>query len=204
MRTSGATALDSTNRRGTERMTPAQWYALAVGVTLLLVGIFGFFADSTFDTGVTNDPEGGNVDGALQGDSFLGFEVNGWHNIVHLASGLFLLSIFKRRDLARKGVLAFGLLYGLVTIIGMIDGNDVLGIFPINPADNVLHLVLSLAAIASALVSRPDHGIHGERTIPHTKADQAGHGDLGTTTGDRTGRTVAPGQELRGRTRDRL
>src|SRR5215204_5243304 len=72
------------------RRTPAQWYCLLGGAALLLAGILGFLADSSFDTGDN-----------VQGDSFLGFEVNAIHNIVHIASGLLLLAAFPRRSSAR-------------------------------------------------------------------------------------------------------
>ena len=144
--------------------TPAQWYCLLAGAALLLAGIFGFLADATFDTGLSGtDSEGGNQGGALQGDSFLGFEVNGWHNVVHLLSGLVLLAAFSKRKPAKTVALAFGIVYGLVTIIGLIDGNDVLGLIPINPADNVLHLALSLVGILAALASPTDEGRSGAR-----------------------------------------
>ena len=137
--------------------TPAQWYCLLAGLALLLGGIFGFIADASFDTSTTSDGDAtGNADGALQGDGFLGFEVNGWHNIVHLASGLLLLAAFRRRGPARTVALAFGLVYGVVTVIGLIDGNDVLGLIPVNPADNVLHIALSALGIVTGLMSRGD------------------------------------------------
>jgi hypothetical protein len=123
--------------------TPAQWYCLAAGLILLLAGAFGFMSDSTFDVG-----------SALNGKSFLGFEVNGWHNVVHVLSGLLLLSAFRRRSLAKTVALAFGLVYGVVAIIGLIDGNDVLGLIPVNAADNILHIALSALGIATGLVSR--------------------------------------------------
>jgi hypothetical protein len=47
--------------------------------------------------------------------------------------------------------LSFGVIYGFVTVIGLIDGEDVLGLFPVNPADNVLHIVLTVAAFAAWL-----------------------------------------------------
>lgn len=125
--------------------TPAQWYCLLAGAALLLAGIFGFLADATFDTGEN-----------LDGGSLLGFEVNGWHNLVHLLSGLVLLSAFGRRGPAKAVALTFGLVYGLVTIIGMIDGEDILGILPVNGADNVLHLALSAVGILAALASPTD------------------------------------------------
>jgi hypothetical protein len=123
--------------------TPAQWYCLAAGLALLLAGAFGFLSDSTFDAG-----------GALNGKRFLGFEVNGWHNVVHVVSGLLLLAAYRRRSLARTVALGFGLVYGVVAIIGLVDGNDVVGLIPVNAADNVLHVALSALGIATGLVSR--------------------------------------------------
>jgi hypothetical protein len=123
--------------------TPAQWYCLAAGLALLLAGAFGFLSDSTFDAG-----------GALNGKRFLGFEVNGWHNVVHVVSGLLLLAAYRRRSLARTVALGFGLVYGVVAIIGLVDRNDVVGLIPVNAADNVLHVALSALGIAAGLVSR--------------------------------------------------
>jgi hypothetical protein len=146
---------------GRNKMTPAQIYCLAIGLTLLLVGLFGFIADSTFDTAASGvDSEGGNADGSLQGDSFLGFEVNGWHNIVHLLSGLVLLASYRKRGSAKTVALAFGVIYLIVAAIGLIDGNDVLGFIPINAADNVLHLVLGALGVVSGLVSKATYDDH--------------------------------------------
>jgi hypothetical protein len=144
--------------------TPAQWYCLLAGLGLLLAGVFGWLADASFDTGATGDTDpGGNANGALQGDSFLGFEVNGWHNLVHLLSAIVLLAAFSRRRPAKTVALAFGIVYGIVTIIGIVDGNDVLGVIPVNPADNVLHIALSAAGILAALISPTrEHGRHDD------------------------------------------
>jgi Domain of unknown function (DUF4383) len=163
--------------------TPAQWYCLLAGAALLLAGLFGWIADATFDT-ATGD--------ALQGDSFLGFEVNGWHNLVHLLSGLVLLSAFAKRKPAKTVALIFGLTYGLVTVIGLIDGNDVLGLIPINPADNILHLALSAVGILAALVSPTDEHRRDRGSRPRVEATRGGDDD-------RFGRDVDP---LTGRRRD--
>src|SRR5919112_661463 len=133
--------------------TPAQWYCLLAGLALLLAGVLGFISDSSFDTG----------DG-VQGDTFLGFEVNAIHNIVHIASGLVLLAAFPKRASARAVALGFGLVYGLVAVIGLIDGSDVLGIIPINGADNVLHVALSALGILTSLMSRGDDRRRGGET----------------------------------------
>jgi uncharacterized protein DUF4383 len=111
----------------------------------VLVGLLGFIAESAFETG-----------SSVQGDDLIIFEVNGWHNVVHIASGLFLLALMRRHDTARLAALSFGAIYGSVTIIGLIDGNDVLGLFPVNAADNILHIVLTLAAFAAALAPLRD------------------------------------------------
>jgi hypothetical protein len=69
-----------------------------------------------------------------------------------------------KRATARTGALVFGVLYVVVTIIGFADGEDILGLFPVNTADNFLHLVLAIAGIAAALVSRGDDRAR-ERTV---------------------------------------
>ena len=203
--TGGLDARDDGRKTG---FTPAQWYCLLAGAALLLAGIFGFIADATFDTGLSGaDDDGGNNGGALQGDSFLGFEVNGWHNVVHLLSGVVLLSAFAKRKAAKTVALAFGIVYGLVAIIGLIDGNDVLGLIPVNPADNILHIALSLAGILAALVSPTDEHGHGrshggnEQHGTHSAKGEDKPNELTSRTHDedsRFGRDVDP---LTGKTR---
>ena len=39
---------------------------------------------------------------------------------------------------------------------GALDGKDVLGLFPVNPADNILHIVLTVAALAAGLAPLRD------------------------------------------------
>ncbi len=157
------------------KRTPAQWYCLLAGAALLLAGILGFIAESTFDT-----PASGR-DGF--GDLIV-FEVNGWHNLVHIASGLLLLASFGRRAAAKTVALIFGITYGAVAVIGLIDKNDVLGLIPVNAADNILHIALSLVGILAALASPADRD--DLRTSTGTPADEAAAGR-----GERFGRTGA-------------
>ena len=129
-----------------DKRTPAQWYCLVFGGTLLAAGLLGFLANSSFVTGKE-----------LEGDPLLGvLDVNGWHNIVHLVSGAFLLAMSAKRATAKTAALAFGVVYGLVTVLGFADGSDILAIIPINTADNILHTVISALAIASGLASSGD------------------------------------------------
>jgi Domain of unknown function (DUF4383) len=129
----------------TRDRTPAQLYALLFGIVLLAVGILGFIADSSFGTG-------SDVDGS----DFIVFEVNGWHNIVHILSGLLGIALSRRRDTARAYALGFGAVYLVVTIWGFITGDQVLWLIPVDAADNFLHLAIAATGLAAGLSSRPD------------------------------------------------
>ena len=142
----GAPRTSSGDRADADARTPAQWYTLIFGAVLLLVGIVGFAADAGFDTGT-----------GIDGDKLLGiFEVNGIHNLVHIASGALLLALSPKRATARLGAIGFGVVYLLVTIIGFIQGDNVVGLIPVNSADNFLHLAISVLGIAAGLMSSGD------------------------------------------------
>jgi hypothetical protein len=127
--------------------TPAQLYALIFGATLLLAGVVGFAVDATF----------GNVGSDVEGDELILFEVNGWHNLVHLTSGLLGLATYARPGAARAYAIGFGTVYLGVTLWGFIAGDQALfGLLPINTADNFLHLAISLTGIAAGLLSDPE------------------------------------------------
>ena len=172
-RTGGHVGYEDARHRDRGR-TPAQWYCLLAGAALLLAGLAGFIVDSTFDTG-----------GDIDGDALIGFEVNGWHNLVHIASGVLLLAASAKRASAKTVALLFGVVYGVVTLIGLIDGDTVLGLLPVNPADNILHLALSLAGIVAALAS---------------DADDRDHASTGTGGGGTTGRRVETSEPIAGGT----
>ncbi len=127
----------------TRDRTPAQLYALVFGVVLLAVGILGFIADSSFGTGSD-----------VEGSDFIIFEVNGWHNIVHILSGLLGIALSRRADTARTYALGFGAVYLVVTIWGFITGDQVLWLIPVDTADNFLHLLIAVAGLAAGLSSR--------------------------------------------------
>src|SRR3954463_10249617 len=67
--------------------SPARLYALAVGVVLVAAGVIGFLYESSF-------PSAPSVRGSVFGL----LDVNGWHNVVHIATGL--LGILAARTLA--------------------------------------------------------------------------------------------------------
>jgi hypothetical protein len=145
--TTGAYA-PSHERRG---RTPAQWYCLIVGLLLLALGALGFLVNASFGEASFGLDFG---DEDLNGDLLLGLEVNGWHNVVHLASGALLLLAAFAAPAARTVALAFGLSYALVAVIGFIDSTDVLEFVAVNLVANLFHAVLAVSAIAAGLLSR--------------------------------------------------
>jgi hypothetical protein len=114
----------------------ATLFAKVMGPVLLLVGVAGFVPALA--------PEG----------MLLGlFMVNALHNVVHLASGaVFLWAAFSgTAETARATALGFGIVYGLVTVLGFATGG-VFGLMSVNMADNVLHLGITLAALGVGLM----------------------------------------------------
>jgi hypothetical protein len=120
--------------------TPAQLYAIVIGVVLILAGVIGFFYSAAFGTPGKVSPVVGILD------------VNGWHNVVHLASGGVLLAVAGNAALSRTVCLAFGGVYILVFILGLVM-NPIFGIIPVNAADDVLHLLLGVGGIGAGLAS---------------------------------------------------
>ncbi len=117
--------------------TLAQGFCLLTGLVLIAVGVLGFFfGGRAFTTGP-----------GVSGANFIIFEVNGWHNVIHIATGAFLLLMAASASTAIAGALIFGVLYVAVTVLGFIDGDDLLTVAPVNTADNFLHLVLAVVAI---------------------------------------------------------
>jgi hypothetical protein len=103
--------------------------AMAVGAVFLVIGIAGFIP------GLTTDSQ------------LLGiFRIDGTHNLVHILSGLLFLAASQKDRWSRLAFQAMGVVYALVTVIGFLVGTDnsVLGLFHVDLADNILHLLLAV------------------------------------------------------------
>jgi hypothetical protein len=127
-----------------EGKTLTQVYALALGAVLVAVGLIGFFVEPSFSVG----------DSAQRG-TLIAFDVNGWHNVVHLLSGVAGLALAGTAARARLFCIGYGIVYVVVTALGFVvgDGGFLLSLIPINTADNLLHLVIAVTAIGIGLSS---------------------------------------------------
>ena len=130
--------------------SPARLYATLVGGALVIAGIIGFFYSASFDTGnrVLRDT-----------DDLLGIlAVNGWHNLVHLSTGL--LGLAAAGYAARTYALGLGLVYLLVAIWGFLAVDNGVGalldVVPVNTEDNFLHLILGLTGLAAGAATPRD------------------------------------------------
>ena len=127
-----------------EKQTPARLYALVFGAVLVIAGIIGFFYNSDFTSNVHDR------------DAVLGIlDVNGWHNVVHIATGVLGLAAAGRYSSSRTYALFLGITYIFVAIWGFIigSGHSILSIVPVNTADNFLHLLIGIAGIAAGMAT---------------------------------------------------
>ena len=128
-----------------QNRTPASLYALAFGAVLVVAGIIGFFYEPEFTSDESvREPVLGILD------------VNGWHNVVHIATGgLGLLAFAGGAYAARSYAFGLGAVYIAVAIWGFAvgDGDSILSVVPVNTEDNVLHLVIGLPGLGAGAAS---------------------------------------------------
>ena len=127
------------------RSSPARAFALVIGYTLTVAGIVGFFYSASFGAGDGTEREA--VLGIL--------DVNGWHNLVHLFTGILGLLVAGAYYGARAYALGLGALYAVVVLLGLIagDGDEIFNLIPINTEDNVLHVLIAIAGLSAGLLT---------------------------------------------------
>ncbi len=127
-----------------QERSPAQLYALVFGAVLVVAGIIGFFYEAEF----TSDED---VRDAVFGI----LDVNGWHNVVHLATGALGLAVAGSYAYARTYAFGLGAVYIVVAVWGFIigDGESILSIIPVNTEDNVLHVLIGVAGIGAGMAT---------------------------------------------------
>ena len=140
--------MSATNARGvTAGRTTLQKAALAVGVVFLAVGVLGFIPGVTANfsqmTFASHESE------AL----LLGlFQVSILHNIVHLLFGVAGLVLARSVSGARNYLIVGGAIYLVLFLYGLLVGQESAANFvPVNPADDILHLVLGIGMVGLGL-----------------------------------------------------
>lgn len=104
----------------------AKWF----GWVILLVGILGFIPGITTSNGL-----------------LLGiFQVDPMHNFVHILTGLIALFCVGSITASKTFFKIFGIVYGIITILGFVGGGMILGMM-MNTADNILHIIITLYAL---------------------------------------------------------
>ena len=105
------------------------WY---FGYLMTAVGILGFLPFLVIN---------GNLLGI--------FEVSFLHNFVHLATGLVALYVanMNNENSSKMFFKVFGVVYGLVAILGLLMGGNILGLIMVNMYDNLLHIVITAGAL---------------------------------------------------------
>jgi hypothetical protein len=125
--------------------SPAQVFALVIGATLTIAGIVGFFYNASFGSG----------DGTER-DAVIGIlDVNGWHNLIHIASGGVGLLVAGSYGGSRAYAIGFGAIYLVVALLGFLagDGDELFNLVPVNTEDNFFHLLIGLAGVGSGLAT---------------------------------------------------
>lgn len=127
--------------------SPNRLLGVIFGAVYLLVGILGFFATAGVDFFAT------------EGNLLLGiFEVNPFHNIVHLLIGAALLiGGLSSVSAAKATNTTIGAAYLLVGLLGLfITGDNPANILALNAADNVLHFASAILLLAVGLGAERD------------------------------------------------
>ena len=124
-----------------------QVFAAIMGLTFLLSGLAGFIP------GVTSNYDELSLYGTDSNAELLGlFRVSILHNIVHLLFGIGLLAA-ARASWSKLYLLGGGVAYLGVFAYGLlVEESSEANFLPLNEADNLLHLGLSLAMILLGLV----------------------------------------------------
>jgi Domain of unknown function (DUF4383) len=109
----------------------AKTLALLFGVVFLLIGIFEFVPAMAPNEMLLNI-----------------FHVNAAHNVVHLLTGVFaLLAGMAGVGAAKTFFKIFGVVYGLVAVLGFVVGDGLLGLISNNMADIWHHVVIAVVSL---------------------------------------------------------
>nr|WP_188511253.1 DUF4383 domain-containing protein [Conyzicola nivalis] len=120
--------------------SPNRLVALLVGAVYVLLGLVGFAASWGADFFA---PHGGLL---------LGVQVNGFHNLVHLAIGAALVACgLAAAGVARTGNAVIGTVVLLLALVGLFLVGSPANLLALNGAGNVLHSGTAVVLLAVGL-----------------------------------------------------
>jgi hypothetical protein len=127
-------------------------FALIAGIAYLAAGILGF-VPQLLSPPPANAPEVGIT--AFYGYLLGLFPVNFMHNLVHLAIGAWGIAASRAAGGARAYAKSLAVIYGILTIMGLIPGlNTLFGLAPLFGHDVWLHAVTAIIAAYFGWVAR--------------------------------------------------
>jgi hypothetical protein len=116
-----------------------------IGAFYVLIGVVGFFI-----TGFTNFFQ-------QTDDALIGFSINPFHNLVHLAIGAFLIlmAMNKNKAVGEGAIMGVGLFYIVAFVIGVYAGDNltILSMSGSGDLENFNHLVNGVLLLTIGLLS---------------------------------------------------
>ncbi len=118
-----------------------------IGLLLLVFGVLAFILGGhSFKA----DP----ISGTVNGEKFLGLEVNAWSSLLFVAAGLLLLFGSPLHWAAKSMSLIVGLVLGAASVIALYDEQDVFGIFAANGLTKLVWGAAATLLIVLSLLPR--------------------------------------------------
>jgi hypothetical protein len=130
-----------------------------IGLAMIAYGVIAFLMGG--DSFTSNPP-----DGTVSGDTFLGLEGNGWTNLLWAGGGLLLVLSAPMHWGAKTMAIIVGLVLAAATVISLIDGPDVFGIFAANDTTTLAWGIVAAALLLLAFLPRV-----GRKKRPDADAD---------------------------------
>jgi hypothetical protein len=137
---------DTTRNKG---VSLAKGPIALIGLALLAAGILGYLIGDNHSFKTSNFP-----DGTANGSKVLGFEVNGWTDLLLAGSGLLLLLAAPLHWGAKTMGIIVGLILGAASVIALVDKKDVLGLAAANGPTKLLLGAASAALLIFSLLPR--------------------------------------------------
>lgn len=123
-------------------------FALIFGIFFAVLGILGFIPPLITGQEVAMDADGVAGDGQGHGRLFGLFAVNLWHNLVHLAIGVWgIVAAISSFSSARLFARAATIIFALLALLGLIPAtSNLFGLVPLYGHDIWLHILSAAVA----------------------------------------------------------